>query len=65
MVVLGGAKGLAAGGGGYYGGFAYQSAGYGTDASGGGGSGYIGGVENGTMQTGVRAGAGYAKITVI
>ncbi len=49
-----------AGGGGWYGGgstFIYWS------ASGGGGSGYIGGVTNGTMQTGVQSGNGKAVIT--
>ncbi|HHX16527.1 MAG TPA: hypothetical protein GX725_01230 [Mollicutes bacterium] len=33
--------------------------------SGGGGSGYIGGVTNGTMESGVHSGNGYAKITYI
>ena len=46
------------GGGGYYGGGAAQ------ELAGGGGSGYIGGVSNGSMQTGVRSGDGYAKITL-
>ena len=35
------------------------------DGGGGGGSGYIGGVSSGSMQTGVRAGHGYARITFI
>ena len=51
---------LSAGGGaGWYGG---GGANY-NASSGGGGSGYIGGVMNGTMSTGVRSGDGYARIT--
>ena len=46
----------AGGGGGYYGGTS-------NNCGGGGGSGYIGGVTDGSMQTGVREGNGYAKIT--
>ena len=52
------------GGGGYYGGgSAGVSANY--TAGGGGGSGYIGGVTNGSMESGVRSGNGQAKITLI
>ena len=56
------------GGGGYYGGSSgsFQTeTGYGERFSGGGGSGYIGGVTSGSMQSGVRTGHGYAKITYI
>ena len=49
------------GGSGYYGGGASRCFG----SSGSGGSGYIGGVSSGSMQTGVRAGHGYARITFI
>lgn len=50
--------GCGGGGGGYYGG--YSS----TEKAAGGGSGYVGGVSNGSMQTGVRTGNGYARITL-
>lgn len=54
------APGGPGGGGGYYGGGAgFYSSGA------GGGSGYIGGVANGSMQNGVRAGNGYAQITLL
>lgn len=49
----------AGGGGGYYGGGTVYTAG------GGGGSGYIGGVINGSMTTGVRTGNGKASITYL
>jgi hypothetical protein len=48
------------GGGGWYGGYSATA-----DGGGAGGSGYIGGVTNGTMQSGVRSGDGYARITFI
>lgn len=50
--------GGAAGGGGYYGG----GSGF---HSGGGGSGYIGGVANGSMSSGVRSGNGYVTISYV
>jgi hypothetical protein len=55
-----------AAGGGYYGGHARQ-AGLGTlqYSGGGGGSGYIGGVSNGSMSSGIWSGNGKAKITFI
>ena len=56
-------KETAAGGGGWYGGYAYQQSGLYSNASGAGGSGYIGGVSNGTMTVGNRTGNGYARIT--
>ncbi len=49
------------GGGGWYGGGGGGPAGPG----GGGGSGYIGGVTSGSMQSGIRSGAGMARITVV
>jgi len=49
-----------AGGGGWYGG-----GGIAWGGGGGGGSGYIGGVINGSMQTGVHSGDGYARITFV
>lgn len=48
----------AGGGGGLYGGGV-------SHCSAGGGSGYLGAVSSGSMQSGVRSGSGYAKITVI
>ena len=48
----------AGGGGGLYGGGE-------SHCSAGGGSGYLGAVSSGSMQSGVRSGSGYAKITVI
>ncbi len=57
---------LAAGGGGLYGGaYGREDSEGAWTAGGGGGSGYIGGVTNGSMQSGVRAGDGYARITLI
>ena len=58
----------AGGGGGYYGGLSGTSRGGGGDwkgYGGTGGSGFIGGVTDGTMQSGVRTGNGTAKITFI
>ena len=58
----------AGGGGGYYGGLSGTSRGGGGDwkgYGGTGGSGYIGGVTDGVMQSGVRSGNGTAKITFI
>ena len=49
----------AGGGGGLYGGISICR------SSGSGGSGYIGGVTNGSMTSGVRSGNGYAEITYI
>lgn len=46
-------------GGGYYGGYAYDSA---YNSSGGGGSGYLGDVIDGNMLSGVREGNGCAII---
>lgn len=60
-----GAEGNGGGGGGYFGGYAITWSGVNSDSGGGGGSGYIGGVSSGSMQTGVRAGHGYARITFI
>lgn len=56
-----GASGAGSGGGGYFGGGAgaYQGSNFG----GGGGSGYIGGVTDGVMQTGVNSGYGKVVIT--
>ena len=51
--------GCGGGGGGFYGGLTSINRG------GGGGSGYIGGVTGGSMSNGVRAGNGYAKITLV
>ena len=48
-------------GGGWYGGIGSPYATW----SGGGGSGYIGGVTNGSMQSGVRVGDGFARITLV
>ena len=65
-----GSSGIIGGGGGWFGGgSAGGSYGF-ADATGkystaGGGSGYIGGVSGGSMQNGVRAGNGYAKITLV
>lgn len=56
---------MVAGGGGYYGGYAMQSVGESTNGSGAGGSGYIGGVDDGKTENGVREGNGYAKITIL
>jgi hypothetical protein len=50
------------GGSGWYGG--KRSTG-GTQAGGGGGSGYIGGVQNGIMESGVQSGNGKVKVTLI
>lgn len=58
-------KEMVAGGGGYYGGYAMQSVGESTNGSGAGGSGYIGGVDDGKTESGVREGNGYAKITIL
>lgn len=56
-------KGFYGGGGGYWGGaFMHGNC---VMAGGLGGSGYIGGVTNGSMQTGVNEGNGYAKITYV
>ena len=54
-----------AGGGGWYGGNASGGGGVAYQTNGGGGSGYIGGVDNGSFQTGVQSGNGYARITFI
>ena len=59
------AGGGGAGGGGWYGGNAAGDGGVVTQTNGGGGSGYIGGVNNGSFQTGVRYGNGYARITFV
>ena len=59
--------GYGGGGGGYYGGAgggAYYSGGIIEKAS-GGGSGYIDGVTDGTTESGIREGEGYAKITLV
>ena len=62
-----GGNGGAGGGGGYYGGGAggndYSNYYDNDDSSGGGGSGYIDGVTNGSMQTGVNSGNGKVVIT--
>ena len=50
------------GGAGWYGGLRSKG---GVHAGGGGGSGYIGGVENGEMQTGVQSGDGKIAITLV
>ena len=52
------------GGGGWYGGGG-GAAEFGDKSSGAGGSGYIGGVSDGLMLTGVRDGDGYARITLV
>lgn len=48
------------GGGGWFGGYSTYSM-----SGAGGGSGYIGGVTNGSMANGMRAGHGYARITLV
>jgi len=53
------------GGAGWYGGGGGHAFGTCYGDGGGGGSGYIGGVDSGTMDNGVRSGDGYAKITLI
>ncbi len=58
--ILGSQDAGGAGGGGWYGGGGIAYAG-----GGGGGSGYVGGVTNGSMQTGSRSGDGYARITFV
>ena len=58
-----GTTGTAGGGGGYYGGKAYQGGGANTDTGGAGGTGYIGGVTGGTQSNGVQNDDGQAKIT--
>ena len=53
-------------GGGYYGGYTWKAEDYNSYHDGppaGGGSGYIGGVTNGSMETGTNKGNGWAKIT--
>lgn len=60
--------GAAGGGGGYYGGYTWKAEDYNSyyyAPQAGGGSGYTGGVTDGSMQTGVNEGNGYAKITYI
>lgn len=57
------------GGGGWYGGGAggndFNEYNDNDDSGGGGGSGYIGGVQNGETQSGVRIGNGFAQITML
>ncbi len=63
-----GSRGEEAGGGcggGWYGGEADQSTGANSNSGGSGGSGYIDRVANCSMQSGVRSGNGYARITFI
>ena len=55
------------GGGGWYGGYAFQKSTSTTvsSCSGAGGSGYVGGVTDGDMESGLQAGDGKAKITLV
>ena len=63
--VVQGSKGVGSyvAGGGYYGGAYYTTAN--RAYSGAGGSGYIGRVTNGSTESGIRSGNGYAKITLV